>query len=104
MSTPGNLVKTLSILVLITFANPHVYLDTVILIGSISQQFSGEYKIAFAIGASLASFVFFFTLAYGARFIAPLMQKTFSWRILDFLIGFIMISIAYTLALKINWF
>ena len=104
LSTPGNLVKILSILVLITFANPHVYLDTVILIGSISQQFSGEYKIAFAIGASLASFVFFFTLAYGARFIAPLMQKTFSWRILDFLIGFIMISIAYTLALKINWF
>jgi L-lysine exporter family protein LysE/ArgO len=102
-SISKDLLTTLSILAVLTFANPHVYLDTVILIGSISQQFSGELKIAFAIGASLASFVFFFTLAYGARLLVPMMQKPISWRILDFLIALIMFSIAIKLAYAGNW-
>ena len=102
-SISKDLLTTLSILAILTFANPHVYLDTVILIGAISQQFSGELKIAFAIGASLASFVFFFTLAYGARLLVPMMQKTISWRILDFLIALIMFSIAIKLAYAGNW-
>ena len=54
-----------------------------ILIGSVSQQYSGDYKIAFAAGASLASFIFFFSLAYGAKLLTPLMQKPLSWRLLD---------------------
>ena len=58
------LIPTLSIVAILTFANPHVYLDTMILIGSISQQFFGYYKAAFALGACLASFVFFFSLTW----------------------------------------
>ena len=65
-----------------------------ILIGSISQQFSGSHKIAFALGASLASFVFFFSLAYGARLLSPVMQSSFSWKILDSLIALDKVSTA----------
>jgi L-lysine exporter family protein LysE/ArgO len=97
------LLPTLTTLFFLTFANPHVYLDTLILIGSISQQFSGELKVGFAIGASLASFVFFFSLSYGSKFLAPIMQNPNSWRILDFLIAIIMFSIAFKLAVEGNW-
>lgn len=98
-----NLISTLSFLFVITFANPHVYLDTVILIGSISQQFYGDYKIAFALGASIASFTFFFTLAYGAKLFSPLMKKPSFWKILDCFIAFVMFSIAYKLAISGKW-
>jgi L-lysine exporter family protein LysE/ArgO len=74
-----------------------------LLIGSISQQFSGDLKIAFAVGASLASFVFFFSLAYGAKLLLPIMKSTTSWRILDLLISFIMFTIAIKLAFLGNW-
>ena len=97
------LLPTLIALFILTFANPHVYLDTVILIGSIAQQFSGELRVGFAIGASLASFVFFFGLAYGAKLLAPIMQNPNSWRILDGVIAIIMFSIAFKLAVEGNW-
>ena len=99
----NGLLPTLSSLFILTFANPHVYLDTVVLIGSIAQQFSGDLKIAFAIGASLASFVFFFSLSYGAKFLAPFMNNSHSWRILDGMIAIIMFSIAFKLASEGNW-
>ena len=102
-STSKRLIPTLAVLAALTFANPHVYLDTVILIGSISQQFSGNLKIAFAAGAILASFVFFFGLAYGAKFLAPMMESPLSWRILDFFIAIIMFSLAAKLAKEGNW-
>ena len=102
-STPKNLLPTLTILTVLTFANPHVYLDTMVLIGSVSQQFIGNTKILFAIGASLASFVFFFSLAYGAKLLALIMQKPSSWRTLDFLIALIMFTIAIKLAYAGNW-
>jgi L-lysine exporter family protein LysE/ArgO len=102
-STPKSLLPTLTILTVLTFANPHVYLDTMVLIGSVSQQFTGNTKILFAIGASLASFVFFFSLAYGAKLLAPIMQKPPSWRTLDFLIALIMFTIAIKLADAGNW-
>jgi L-lysine exporter family protein LysE/ArgO len=102
-STPKSLLPTLTILTVLTFANPHVYLDTMVLIGSVSQQFTGNTKILFAIGASLASFVFFFSLAYGAKLLAPIMQKPPSWRTLDFLIALIMFTIAIKLAYAGNW-
>jgi L-lysine exporter family protein LysE/ArgO len=100
---PKGLLPTLIILTGLTFANPHVYLDTVVLIGSISQQFLGNLKIAFTIGACIASFVFFFGLAYGAKLIKPIMQNSFSWRILDVLIALIMFTIAIRLAFEGNW-
>ena len=102
-STSEDFITTLSILFILTFANPHVYLDTMVLIGSISQQFSGDNKIAFAIGAIFASFVFFFSLAYGANLLAPLMQNANSWRKLDFLIALVMFIISINLAYAANW-
>ena len=103
-SSANGLISTLSFLVVLTFANPHVYLDTVVLIGSVSQQFPGNTKLAYAIGASLASFIFFFSLAYGAKYLSPIMQKTLAWRVLDGLISLIMFSIAFNLASSANWF
>ena len=102
-SKSKDLLPTISIAAILTFANPHVYLDTMVLIGSISQQFLGYYKIAFAIGACLASFVFFFSLAYGAKLLEPIMQRPYSWRILDGLIAVIMFTIAFKLASAGNW-
>jgi len=98
-----DLIPTITIAAILTFANPHVYLDTMILIGSISQQFFGYYKIAFALGAFLASIVFFFSLAYGAKLLEPIMKRPSSWRILDGLISLIMFAIAFKLALAGNW-
>jgi len=102
-ATLKGLFPTISIAAVLTFLNPHVYLDTMILIGSISQQFSGFYKVTFALGAILASFVFFFSLAYGAKILTPLMQRQSSWRALDCLIALIMFTIAFQLASAGNW-
>jgi L-lysine exporter family protein LysE/ArgO len=102
-SKSKGLIPTISIAAILTFANPHVYLDTMVLIGSISQQFYGYYRIVFALGACLSSFVFFFSLAYGARLIEPIMLRPSSWRILDSLIALIMFTIAFKLASAGNW-
>ena len=101
-STNG-LISTLSILVILTFANPHVYLDTVVLIGSVSQQFPGNIKVAYILGASLASFVFFFSLAYGAKLLSPVMQKPLAWRILDSFIALVMFSLAIKMVHSGGW-
>ncbi|HJP12423.1 MAG TPA: LysE/ArgO family amino acid transporter, partial [Gammaproteobacteria bacterium] len=93
-SSVKGLVSTLSFLSVLTFANPHVYLDTVVLIGSVSQQFPDNTKLAYVLGASIASFVFFFSLAYGAKLLSPIMQKPIAWRILDSFIAFVMFSLA----------
>lgn len=73
----------------LTWLNPHVYLDTVVLIGSISTQFD-EGRWAFALGAMLASFAFFFSLGYGARLLRPFFARPGTWRILDGGIGTVM--------------
>ena len=76
-----------------TWLNPHVYLDTVVLLGSVSTQFSD--RIAwFAGGAVTASFVFFFGLGYGAALLRPLFARALAWRVLDFVIAIVMWSIA----------
>jgi L-lysine exporter family protein LysE/ArgO len=100
----NNFKTTFSILAILTFVNPHVYLDTMILLGSISQQFIGIEKIAFSAGAILASFIFFFSLAYGAQYLKPLMKNSLAWRILDFLISLIMFTIAFNLFMHSNLF
>ena len=79
-----------------TWLNPHVYLDTVVLLGSISTQYIGQ-KIEFALGASIASFIFFFTLGYGARALTPIFKNPKTWKVLDLLIGGIMWAIAFSL-------
>jgi len=79
-----------------TWLNPHVYLDTVILLGSVPTQYAGQ-QVDFAVGAALASLLFFFTLGYGAGLLAPLFKKPLAWKILDLLIAGIMWSIAFNL-------
>ena len=103
-ASSNRLTSTLSFLAVLTFANPHVYLDTVVLIGSISQQFPGNIKVAYVLGASLASFVFFFSLAYGAKILSPIMQKPVAWRFLDSLIAFVMFTLAIKIAQTGSWF
>jgi len=79
-----------------TWLNPHVYLDTVVLLGSISTQFP-ESLFAFAIGAISASFVFFFSLGYGARILIPLFKKDIAWKYLEGFVGILMLSLAASL-------
>lgn len=81
-----------------TWLNPHVYLDTLALIGAASTRYLGTDKIAFGAGAMLASFVFFFGLGYGARLLAPIMSSPRAWRVLDVLIGLVMWGLAALLA------
>ena len=102
-SNSKGLLSTISIAAVLTFANPHVYLDTMLLIGSVSQQFIGVNKTAFALGASIASFIFFFSLAYSAKLLTPLMNHPSSWRVLDGFTAIIMFSIAIKLANTGNW-
>jgi L-lysine exporter family protein LysE/ArgO len=99
----SNLINTISIISIFTFANPHVYLDTMILIGSISQQFQGLNRAYFTFGACSASFVWFFSIAFGAKLLTPMMQKPRHWRILDLLIAIIMFIIAINLASQGDW-
>lgn len=75
-----------------TWLNPHVYLDTVVLIGSISAQYDDQ--LAFAVGAVLSSFVFFFMLGYGAGVLSPIFARPRAWQVLDLLIGVVMLGIA----------
>ncbi len=100
----NGLVSTLSFLSVLTFANPHVYLDTVVLIGSVSQQFPDNTKLAYVLGASIASFVFFFILAYGAKFLSPIMQRPIAWQLLDSFIAFVMFTLAIKMAQAGGWF
>ena len=101
---PSSLLNSLSIAAIFTFANPHVYLDTMILIGSISQQFADFNRQLFAFGACIASFIWFFGIAYGAKLLTPIMQTPRHWRILDAFIASIMFIIAFNLASQGGWF
>lgn len=81
----------------LTWLNPHVYLDTVVLLGAVSAQYDD--RLAFAIGAMTASFVFFFSLGFGARALAPVFARPRAWRALDLVIGLTMWAIAIKLLL-----
>lgn len=89
--------KTVLVICLaLTWLNPHVYLDTVLLLGSIASQYPNQ-QVYFAVGAILASFCFFFSLGYGSAFLRPIFAKPLSWKILDILIGVVMWLIAISL-------
>lgn len=83
-----------------TFLNPHVYLDTVVLLGGLSARYEGTARLAYGLGASIASFVWFFSLGYGARLLAPLFSRPAAWRVLDALIGVVMALLALSLFVK----
>jgi L-lysine exporter family protein LysE/ArgO len=85
-----------------TLLNPHVYLDTVILLGSISNQFA-EDRWVFGLGAMTASIVWFSSIGFGAKAASRFMSKPIFWRVLDSLIAVVMFSIAFYLAFaKLN--
>ncbi len=89
-----SLKETILILLAVSFLNPHVYLDTIVLIGSIGAQFEVQERPYFILGAVSASLIWFFGLCYGARGLARFFENPKSWKILDFSIGCIMWSIA----------
>ena len=90
-----SLKKTLMTLAGFTFLNPHVYLDTIGLIGAVSAQYDADsLRYAFATGASIGSLVFFCSLGFGARILAPVMGSSKAWRVLDVLVGVTMWTIA----------
>lgn len=78
----------------ISLLNPHLYLDTVVLLGSISTQFDDLHRPWFGAGAVLASFIWFFGLSFGARLLAPIFTRPAAWRYLDRFIWLTMWSIA----------
>ena len=83
-----------------TFLNPHVYLDTVLLLGGLGARHAIGERPWFVMGAAGASVIWFFGLAYGARLLAPLFQRPLTWKILDGLIAVIMITLAATLVIS----
>ena len=101
-SESGNLKQTVLTVLALTFLNPHVYLDTVIFIGGIANQF-GDQKWLFVLGAITASFIWFFSLGFGASKASVLVSKPGFWKILDIFIAAVMFSLAITLAVaKLN--
>jgi L-lysine exporter family protein LysE/ArgO len=92
----GSLVTALLTCLAFTWLNPHVYLDTVVLLGSISTQYEGQ-QLAFGMGAVIASFVFFFSLGYGARLLIPVFKNPNAWKILEGIIGLVMLLLAINL-------
>lgn len=88
--------KIIFVCLALTWLNPHVYLDTVVLIGSISTQFE-QTKLYFALGVISASWFFFFSLGYGARVLIPVFANPQAWKVLDGVIALIMWSIAISL-------
>jgi L-lysine exporter family protein LysE/ArgO len=82
-----------------TLLNPHVYLDTLVLIGGIGAQYSRGEQPSFTIGAVAASWVWFIALGYGARVLRPWFENPRAWQMLDVLIGVLMWTIALTLLL-----
>lgn len=83
----------------LSLLNPHVYLDTVILLGSIASQQPTHEQPYFAFGAICASFVWFFSITFGARLLAPFFRSENAWRAIDGLISLIMFSIAINILL-----
>ena len=94
----GSLKAAVAACLAFTFLNPHVYLDTVVLLGSLSARFEGAGRIAYGAGAVLASFVWFFGLGYGARLLEPVFASPAAWRVLDVVIGLVMAGLAVSLA------
>jgi L-lysine exporter family protein LysE/ArgO len=95
---PASLKSVLLTCLALTFLNPHVYLDTVVLLGTLASQ-QGDARWRFGAGAAAASLVWFFGLGFGARRLAGLFAKPSTWRVLDGVIALTMIGLGVSLAL-----
>ncbi len=93
----ASLRAVLTTCLVLTWANPHVYLDTVVLIGSIAAQYPGQ-RLAFGVAAALGSLSFFTALGYGARLLAPVFENPRAWVGLEIVVGVTMWAIAAGLA------
>ena len=98
VTRPGTLALAATCLAL-TWLNPHVYLDTVVLLGSVAST-KGEWRWAFGLGAGLGSILWFSLLGFGARLLAPLFARPIAWRVLDATIAAVMVALAVTLAVS----
>lgn len=83
-----------------TWLNPHVYLDTMVLLGSLSTGYPGQSQWAFGLGACAASLIWFSALGFGARLLQPIFRQPVAWRILDGCIALFMLSLAILLLYK----
>lgn len=97
-AAPASRGRVLATCALLTWANPHVYLDTMVLLGSISTHYA-PWQVYFGLGAALSSLSFFGALGYGARLLAPLFARPQAWVGLEILVGLTMWVIALSLVL-----
>ncbi len=92
----GSLGAAITTAAALTYLNPHVYIDTVLLLGSIGNQFGGD-RWLFAAGAAAGSVIWFFSLGFGAKLLSRYVTKPAFWKYLDISIGFVMLGIAVLL-------
>jgi len=83
---------------MLTFLNPHVYLDTVLVLGGIASRFAGWDRALFALGAMLASALWFYPLGFGAQKLRRFLARANTWRVIDGAIGVVMLALAISLA------
>ena len=95
--TAGSVIATTLAL---TWLNPHVYLDTVVLLGSLANQQGPDLRWVFAGGAVVGSIVWFSALGYGARALAPVLDRPRAWQIVDLVIAAVMLALAVSLILR----
>ena len=98
-ATAAPLGRVLATCLLLTWANPHVYLDTLVRVGALSAQYE-PYSGYCGLGAVTASFTFFAALGYGARLLAPVFARPASWLVLEVVVGCTMWAIAAGLLLR----
>jgi L-lysine exporter family protein LysE/ArgO len=95
----AGLAATVGSCLALTWLNPHVYLDTVVLLGSLASTF-GDRRWAFAAGAALGSAVWFAALGFGARMLRPVFARAAAWRVLDAVIAGVMTALAVSLTAR----
>ena len=95
----GSLRAAVATALALSLLNPHVYLDTVILLGGLAAQYPSAERLAFALGAMVASGLWFYGLGYGARRLAPVFASPKAWRLLDAFVGCVMAAIATSLVI-----
>jgi len=100
----SSLRSTLLAIGILTFGNPHVYLDTIVLIGTVSLQFNGLAKVAFVFGAITASVIFFVSLGYSGYLLSKVMCRPGAWRVLNLTIALIMFGLSAAMIRAAGWF
>ncbi len=92
-----NAKATLLALLGFTFLNPHTYIDTFLLLGTVGAEYPVQERWSFVAGTLMASFTWFFSLTYGASKLSPLFKNPRAWQVLDSIMGCVMIAIAFKL-------